>query len=120
MDFPFDLQELPAFAVIGSVGLSALGVVSQPGAGVALDWKGPKLERWGGLGRSVNSWGEVGRKGSLFSKLGQVQGVNVSFRHDLPLRICCGFLGAVFVYLHRQVMLGVRKHKGLSQFLAKQ
>lgn len=50
MDFPFDLQELPAFAVIG---------------------------------------------------------------------ICCGFLGAVFVYLHRQVMLGVRKHKGLSQFLAK-
>uniref|UniRef100_A0A8D1FSA6 Chloride channel protein n=1 Tax=Sus scrofa TaxID=9823 RepID=A0A8D1FSA6_PIG len=42
MDFPFDLQELPAFAVIG---------------------------------------------------------------------ICCGFLGAVFVYLHRQVMLGVRKHK---------
>ncbi|XP_003475312.2 chloride channel protein 1 isoform X1 [Cavia porcellus] len=50
MDFPFDLQELPAFAVIG---------------------------------------------------------------------ICCGFLGAVFVYLHRQVMLGVRKHKALSQFLAK-
>ncbi|XP_037691890.1 chloride channel protein 1 [Choloepus didactylus] len=50
MDFPFDLQELPAFAVIG---------------------------------------------------------------------ICCGFLGAVFVYLHRQVMLGVRKHKVLSQFLAK-
>uniref|UniRef100_A0A8C6I3V7 Chloride channel protein n=1 Tax=Mus spicilegus TaxID=10103 RepID=A0A8C6I3V7_MUSSI len=50
MDFPFDLKELPAFAVIG---------------------------------------------------------------------ICCGFLGAVFVYLHRQVMLGVRKHKCLSQFLAK-
>uniref|UniRef100_A0A8C3VZC1 Chloride channel protein n=1 Tax=Catagonus wagneri TaxID=51154 RepID=A0A8C3VZC1_9CETA len=50
MDFPFDLQELPAFAVIG---------------------------------------------------------------------VCCGFLGAVFVYLHRQVMLGVRKHKGLSRFLAK-
>ncbi|EGV93990.1 Chloride channel protein, skeletal muscle [Cricetulus griseus] len=50
MDFPFDLKELPAFAVIG---------------------------------------------------------------------ICCGFLGAVFVYLHRQVMLGVRKHKALSQFLAK-
>ncbi|XP_059741534.1 chloride channel protein 1 isoform X1 [Bos taurus] len=50
MDFPFDLQELPAFAIIG---------------------------------------------------------------------ICCGFLGAVFVYLHRQVMLGVRKHKVLSQFLAK-
>ncbi|XP_049749774.1 chloride channel protein 1 [Elephas maximus indicus] len=50
MDFPFDLQELPAFAVIG---------------------------------------------------------------------ICCGFLGAVFVYLHRQVMLGVRKNKILSQFLAK-
>nr|XP_058929449.1 chloride channel protein 1 isoform X4 [Kogia breviceps] len=50
MDFPFDLQELPAFAAIG---------------------------------------------------------------------ICCGFLGAVFVYLHRQVMLGVRKHKALSQFLAK-
>ncbi|XP_004694463.1 PREDICTED: chloride channel protein 1 [Condylura cristata] len=50
MDFPFDLQELPAFAIIG---------------------------------------------------------------------ICCGFLGAVFVYLHRQVMQGVRKHKALSQFLAK-
>uniref|UniRef100_H0X9E5 Chloride channel protein 1 n=2 Tax=Otolemur garnettii TaxID=30611 RepID=H0X9E5_OTOGA len=50
MDFPFDLQELPAFAVIG---------------------------------------------------------------------ICCGFLGAAFVYLHRQVMLGVRKHKALSQFLSK-
>ncbi|KAM9216444.1 chloride channel protein 1 [Dugong dugon] len=50
MDFPFDLQELPAFAVIG---------------------------------------------------------------------ICCGFLGAMFVYLHRQVMLGVRKNKILSQFLAK-
>nr|XP_035951535.1 chloride channel protein 1 isoform X5 [Halichoerus grypus] len=50
MDFPFDLQELPAFAIIG---------------------------------------------------------------------ICCGFLGAVFVYLHRQVMLGVRKNKALSRFLAK-
>ncbi|KAF5914447.1 hypothetical protein HPG69_016398 [Diceros bicornis minor] len=50
MDFPFDLQELPAFAIIG---------------------------------------------------------------------ICCGFLGALFVYLHRQVMLGVRKHKALSRFLAK-
>ncbi|XP_040327639.1 chloride channel protein 1 [Herpailurus yagouaroundi] len=50
MDFPFDLQELPAFAIIG---------------------------------------------------------------------ICCGFLGAVFVYLHRQVMLGVRRHKALSRFLAK-
>ncbi|XP_006861255.1 PREDICTED: chloride channel protein 1 [Chrysochloris asiatica] len=50
MDFPFDLQELPAFAIIG---------------------------------------------------------------------ICCGFLGAVFVYLHRQVMLGVRNNKILSQFLAK-
>ncbi|XP_007522377.1 chloride channel protein 1 [Erinaceus europaeus] len=50
MDFPFDLQELPAFAVIG---------------------------------------------------------------------VCCGFLGALFVYLHRQVMLGVRKHKALSQLLAK-
>ncbi|XP_008826841.1 chloride channel protein 1 [Nannospalax galili] len=51
MDFPFDLKELPAFAVIG---------------------------------------------------------------------IFCGLLGAVFVYLHRQVMLGVRKHKALSQILAKQ
>lgn len=29
MDFPFDLQELPAFAVIGSVGLPAEGVVSR-------------------------------------------------------------------------------------------
>lgn len=29
MDFPFDLQELPAFAVIGSVGPPAVGVVSR-------------------------------------------------------------------------------------------
>ncbi|NWT70011.1 CLCN1 protein, partial [Prunella himalayana] len=50
MDFPFDLQELPAFAIIG---------------------------------------------------------------------ICCGFLGAFFVYLNRQVVLGVRRHKALSQFLTK-
>ncbi|KYO46496.1 chloride channel protein 1 isoform B [Alligator mississippiensis] len=50
MDFPFDLQELPAFAVIG---------------------------------------------------------------------ICCGFLGAFFVYLNRQVVLCVRRHKTLSQFLTK-
>ncbi|XP_049630291.1 chloride channel protein 1 [Suncus etruscus] len=33
--------------------------------------------------------------------------------------VCCGLLGAVFVYLHRQVMLGVRKNKALSKFLAK-
>uniref|UniRef100_A0A452IHF5 Uncharacterized protein n=1 Tax=Gopherus agassizii TaxID=38772 RepID=A0A452IHF5_9SAUR len=50
MDFPFDLQELPAFAVIG---------------------------------------------------------------------ICCGFLGAFFVYLNRQVVLCVRRHMALSQFLTK-
>nr|XP_004661202.2 chloride channel protein 1 [Jaculus jaculus] len=50
MDFPFDLKELPAFAVIG---------------------------------------------------------------------IFCGLLGAAFVYLHRQVMLGIRKHKALSQLFAK-
>ncbi|NXF08418.1 CLCN1 protein, partial [Smithornis capensis] len=50
MDFPFDLQELPAFAVIG---------------------------------------------------------------------ICSGFLGAFFVYLNRQVVLCVRRHKALSQFLTK-
>nr|XP_032619877.1 chloride channel protein 1 isoform X2 [Chelonoidis abingdonii] len=50
MDFPFDLQELPAFAVIG---------------------------------------------------------------------ICCGFLGAFFVYLNRQVVLCVRRHAALSQFLTK-
>ncbi|XP_039351840.1 chloride channel protein 1 [Mauremys reevesii] len=50
MDFPFDLQELPAFAVIG---------------------------------------------------------------------ICCGFLGAFFVYLNRQVVLCVRRHTALSQFLTK-
>ncbi|XP_068039054.1 chloride channel protein 1 [Anomalospiza imberbis] len=50
MDFPFDLQELPAFAVIG---------------------------------------------------------------------ICSGFLGAFFVYLNRQVVLGIRRHKALSQFLTK-
>uniref|UniRef100_A0A2K6SQA3 Chloride channel protein 1 n=1 Tax=Saimiri boliviensis boliviensis TaxID=39432 RepID=A0A2K6SQA3_SAIBB len=53
-----------------------------------------------------------------------------NFRMDFPfdlkelpafaaIGICCGLLGAVFVYLHRQVMLGVRKHKALSQFLAK-
>ncbi|XP_044845714.1 chloride channel protein 1 [Mauremys mutica] len=50
LDFPFDLQELPAFAVIG---------------------------------------------------------------------ICCGFLGAFFVYLNRQVVLCVRRHTALSQFLTK-
>ncbi|KFO22097.1 Chloride channel protein 1 [Fukomys damarensis] len=78
MDFPFDLQELPAFAVIGSVGPPGVGVVSR-------------------------EWGDCGLEGQ------RVRG------HG----ICCGFLGAVFVYLHRQVMLGVRKHKALSQFLAK-
>lgn len=46
--------------------------------------------------------------------------VRASSPVSCTLRICCGFLGAVFVYLHRQVMLGVRKHKALSQFLAKQ
>ncbi|NWV14837.1 CLCN1 protein, partial [Ptilonorhynchus violaceus] len=50
MDFPFDLQELPAFAIIG---------------------------------------------------------------------ICSGFLGAFFVYFNRQVVLCVRRHKALSQFLTK-
>ncbi|NXU53224.1 CLCN1 protein, partial [Turnix velox] len=50
MDFPFDLQELPAFAIIG---------------------------------------------------------------------ICSGFLGAFFVYLNRQVVLGIRRHAALSQFLTK-
>ncbi|XP_051499136.1 chloride channel protein 1 isoform X2 [Apus apus] len=50
MDFPFDLQELPAFAVIG---------------------------------------------------------------------ICSGFLGAFFVYLNRQVVLCIRRHTTLSQFLTK-
>ncbi|XP_063150787.1 chloride channel protein 1 isoform X2 [Candoia aspera] len=50
MDFPFDLQELPAFAVIG---------------------------------------------------------------------ICSGFLGAFFVYFNRQVVLFVRQHTALSQFLTK-
>ncbi|XP_053156554.1 chloride channel protein 1 isoform X2 [Hemicordylus capensis] len=50
MDFPFDLQELPAFAVIG---------------------------------------------------------------------ICSGFLGAFFVYFNRQVVLSVRRHTALSQFLTK-
>uniref|UniRef100_A0A8B9MM25 Chloride voltage-gated channel 1 n=1 Tax=Accipiter nisus TaxID=211598 RepID=A0A8B9MM25_9AVES len=50
MDFPFDLQELPAFAVIG---------------------------------------------------------------------ICSGFLGAFFVYLNRQVVLCIRRHTALSQFLTK-
>uniref|UniRef100_A0A8D0BM86 Chloride voltage-gated channel 1 n=1 Tax=Salvator merianae TaxID=96440 RepID=A0A8D0BM86_SALMN len=50
MDFPFDLQELPAFAVIG---------------------------------------------------------------------ICSGFLGAFFVYFNRQVVLSVRQHTALSQFLTK-
>ncbi|NXN24277.1 CLCN1 protein, partial [Nycticryphes semicollaris] len=50
MDFPFDLQELPAFAVIG---------------------------------------------------------------------VCSGFLGAFFVYLNRQVVLCIRRHTALSQFLTK-
>ncbi|XP_018409307.1 PREDICTED: chloride channel protein 1 [Nanorana parkeri] len=49
MEFPFDLQELPAFAVIG---------------------------------------------------------------------ICCGFLGAFFVYLNRQVVLGIRSNQTLSTFLS--
>uniref|UniRef100_A0A096MWD0 Chloride voltage-gated channel 1 n=1 Tax=Papio anubis TaxID=9555 RepID=A0A096MWD0_PAPAN len=34
-------------------------------------------------------------------------------------QICCGLLGAVFVYLHRQVMLGNQITRPLSQFLAK-
>ncbi|KAM8924334.1 chloride channel protein 1 [Pelodytes ibericus] len=50
MEFPFDLQELPAFAVIG---------------------------------------------------------------------ICSGFLGAFFVFLNRQVVLGIRRHKTLSSFLSR-
>ncbi|NXG71428.1 CLCN1 protein, partial [Baryphthengus martii] len=50
MDFPFDLQELPAFAVIG---------------------------------------------------------------------ICSGFFGAFFVYLNRQVVLCIRRHTALNQFLTK-
>ncbi|KAJ1121472.1 hypothetical protein NDU88_000009 [Pleurodeles waltl] len=50
MEFPFDLQELPAFAVIG---------------------------------------------------------------------ICCGFLGAFFVYLNRQVVLCIRRQTALSKFLTK-
>ncbi|XP_069835925.1 chloride channel protein 1 isoform X1 [Dendropsophus ebraccatus] len=50
MEFPFDLQELPAFAVIG---------------------------------------------------------------------ICCGFLGAFFVYLNRQVVLGIRQNQTLSSFLSR-
>lgn len=50
MDFPFDLQELPAFAIIGSVGSGspALGVASCGwGQGAALGWEGPKLEEVG-------------------------------------------------------------------------
>ncbi|KAM5131783.1 chloride channel protein 1 [Mantella aurantiaca] len=50
MEFPFDLQELPAFAVIG---------------------------------------------------------------------ICCGFLGAFFVYLNRQVVLGIRRNQTLNAFLSR-
>lgn len=50
---------------------------------------------------------------------GEAAGLLPSSPVTCTLRICCGFLGAVFVYLHRQVMLGVRKHKCLSQFLAK-
>ncbi|CAJ0966873.1 unnamed protein product [Ranitomeya imitator] len=50
MEFPFDLQELPAFAVIG---------------------------------------------------------------------ICCGFLGAFFVFLNRQVVLGIRQNQTLSSFLSR-
>ncbi|XP_073540873.1 chloride channel protein 1 isoform X1 [Phyllobates terribilis] len=50
MEFPFDLQELPAFAVIG---------------------------------------------------------------------ICCGFLGAFFVFMNRQVVLGIRQNQTLSSFLSR-
>ncbi|XP_068111187.1 chloride channel protein 1 [Hyperolius riggenbachi] len=50
MEFPFDLQELPAFAVIG---------------------------------------------------------------------ICCGFLGAFFVFMNRQVVLGIRRNQTLSSFLSR-
>ncbi|KAF7241160.1 Chloride channel protein 1 [Varanus komodoensis] len=35
------------------------------------------------------------------------------------VRICSGFLGAFFVYFNRQVVLCVRRHTALSQFLTK-
>lgn len=125
MDFPFDLQELPAFAIIGSVGLAALGV-GRPGLGHSfglertqagkLAWAGV---RWKFLG---GRWVERAGRRLVFASL-QWPGPSDEgfiFCMAYTLRICCGFLGAVFVYLHRQVMLGVRKHKAVSQFLAKQ
>lgn len=63
MDFPFDLQELPAFAIIGSVGSPPLGVV---GWGQVWLWVG--RDPSGEEGRAdtadvVNCCGEAGRKG---------------------------------------------------------
>lgn len=39
--------------------------------------------------------------------------------HFFHFRICSGFLGAFFVYLNRQVVLCIRRHTALSQFLTK-
>lgn len=35
-------------------------------------------------------------------------------------RICCGFLGAFFVYLNRQVVLFMRRPNAMTRFLIKQ
>lgn len=110
MDFPFDLKELPAFAVIGLVGPLFLAVGIR-GWGVARDQE----EAGESISESMDlPWG------SWVVREGEAAGLLPSSPVTCTLRICCGFLGAVFVYLHRQVMLGVRKHKCLSQFLAKQ
>ena len=37
-----------------------------------------------------------------------------------PFRISCGFLGAFFVYLNRQVVLVMRRQTALTRFLTKQ
>lgn len=67
MDFPFDLKELPAFAVIGSVGPLFLGVGSR-GWGVVVGWKG--LEPGGaveGVSQSTKCEVEMGERGYLFA-----------------------------------------------------
>lgn len=47
MDFPFDLQELPAFAAIGSVGLSALEDSGEPGLGRGFALEGTQVGKVG-------------------------------------------------------------------------
>lgn len=64
MDFPFDLQELPAFAVIGSVAALGVGLGGWGRAGTKL-WigKDPSWEIGVGMSKVEILGGEVGRKG---------------------------------------------------------